>query len=200
MLKHSQTSNIFSANKKAKKNLNKTFLSFIASLHKPADCNQECKTQPMTGASVSRITTLCNAAVSLKYFKNTSEWVASVSWWLCVFLALMLRHRPRFIQHPIINLCEQERPAARQPATSCPICPSLTRSRPQSFSLISIIHEGPLAFPHSAASPYKGVQRYKAARCQYLVMLRIAIAQSALHSSHGRGEACHDITQIFLKL
>lgn len=41
---------------------------------------------------------------------------------------------------------------------------------------------------HAAASPYKEVQRYKAVRCQYLIMLRIAMASVPVFIHH-TGEA-----------
>lgn len=90
---------------------------------------------------------------------------------------------------------------ATNPLTpSCPVCPSLKWPLPKSFSLISIIHEGPLALLSHHCQPLKRAERYKAVLCQYAVMLRIAMAWSAGNPSHGRGEACLDITQILLKL
>lgn len=44
------------------------------------------------------------------------------------------------------------------PATSCHICPSLTWPQSHSFSLISIIHEGPLAFPFHCCHPQRSAE------------------------------------------
>lgn len=115
------------------------------------------------------------------------------------------RHGTCFIQHPIINLCEhpagQTGTAAHQPAASCPICPSLTWPRPQSFQphiynswRSSGFALTPLPAPIKKCRGIKpfGANISSCSESQWL--------SPGLHPSHGRGEACRDITQIFLKL
>lgn len=108
---------------------------------------------------------------------------ASISSWhlvpdLTFTASALFRHRTCIIRRPIINLRKHQHPAgttAHQPATSCPVCPSLTWPQHQSFNLISTIHEGPLAGLHATARPCKGVWMYKVVWCQYPVMLKITM-------------------------
>lgn len=157
-----------------------------------------------------------NGSVCQKCFKNTSDSPsASISSrqriatapraLLAVNSPPPRRHGTCFIQHPIINLCEhpagQTGMAAHQPAASCPICPSLTWPRPQSFQphiynswRSSGFALTPLPAPIKKCRGIKpfGANISSCSESQWL--------SPGLHPSHGRGEACRDITQIFLKL
>ena len=83
--------------------------------------------------------------------------------------------------------------SGRTTGTSSPVPPSLTWPRPRYISLISIIHEGPLTpLPEES----RGIKRFGAnnSSCSESQWL------CAVNPSQGLGEACHDITQILLKL